>query len=91
MFGDWGALSRCIGWPTTEQLRPWMQEQRLIQPEQAKPTDPKGAFEQLLIRRNHKHSAAFRQSYAGVAKTRGCTDPAFLKFRDTLRRWFPAA
>lgn len=59
-------------------------------PDQGKPADPKAALERALRHiRKPKSSAAFRQLGERVG-FQGCTDPAFTKFRDTLRRWFPA-
>lgn len=56
---------------------------------QAKPTDPKAAVEYLRRRfRTTTGSGLFRRAFSTVS-VKGCTDPAFLSFRNKLATWFP--
>jgi hypothetical protein len=57
--------------------------------DRAKPADPKAAHEYLYRRHGADKSRAVFRRLAGKISARGCTDPAFLTLRDTLRDWFP--
>jgi hypothetical protein len=55
---------------------------------EVKPKRPKEALEQALrLARKSRSSSIFRQLAQRVSVKR-CTDPAFLKFKATLQRWF---
>jgi hypothetical protein len=55
----------------------------------AKPVDPKAALEYLRVRHGADRSKAVFNRLAARISVKGCTDPAFLLLRDTLRDWFP--
>jgi hypothetical protein len=55
----------------------------------AKPADPKAALEHLRARHGADRSKAVFNRLAAQISVKGCTDPAFLQLRDTLRDWFP--
>jgi hypothetical protein len=85
-------VERCIGWPAGRStLRRWLAERGLWDEGQTKPADPKAALELALREVKKPRSSAIYKQLGERVGVQGCTDPAFEKFRDTLRRWFPAA
>lgn len=54
-----------------------------------KPERPKEAVEEVLQRRGIPRSSALYYQLATRVSLKGCQDPAFHKFREALRRWFP--
>jgi hypothetical protein len=70
-------------------LRQWLGEQGLWDAGTAKPADPKTAVESTLrMSRLPRSSAIYRQITSRIS-VQSCTDPAFHRLRDALRRWFP--
>lgn len=57
-------------------------------PEAHKPLEPKDLFRAVLRRTNRPPSAAVFGQLAERIGLQRCTDPAFVKLRDTLRAWF---
>ena len=55
-----------------------------------KPPDPKSALVDLLGQQKKPLSGRLHVRLAHVITLANCQDRAFSKFRDTLRRWFPA-
>jgi len=55
----------------------------------AKPPRPKEALEYLRTAFGTDTSPAVRRRAAERVSVRACQDPAFLRLRATLRRWFP--
>jgi hypothetical protein len=70
-------------------LRQWLETQGLWDAGAAKPSEPKTAVEiALRASRLPRSSAIYRQIISRIS-VQACTDPAFLRLRDALRRWFP--
>ena len=70
-------------------LRQWLGEQGLWNADAAKPADPKRAVEVTLrTSRLPRSSAIYRQITSRIS-VQGCTDSAFHRLSDALRRWFP--
>lgn len=59
--------------------------------EDAKPTDPKAAFQALLRRARIPRSADLFEQIALRAPIDQCVDRSFVKLLATLRRWYPTA
>jgi len=81
-----------LGWSGRDpSLREWVRsETDFWQGKGAKPKRPKEAFEGALQKvRTPRSSALFAELARQVSISR-CSDPSFHKFRDVLRRWFPA-
>ncbi len=91
VWSDSPHVAKSIDWPgNTAQLRQWLEEQGLWQPGDAKPPDPKEAFEQACRAVQLPASASVFNDLAmsvGLAK---CTDPQFDRLRMILGSWFPA-
>ena len=84
-------VADCLGWRDPKQsLRDWLLENEfLATPEQIKPTEPKRAMHDVLrLGKVARSSSIYRAIAEKVSMTR-CTDPAFIKFRETLQTWFP--
>jgi hypothetical protein len=91
MWGDWSATAVAINWTGDgTSLRLWLTEQGLFQPQHAKPRDPKSALVRAAKQASKGWSSAIHASIASRARIAECTDPAFLKLRSVLRRWFPS-
>lgn len=66
-------------------------DQQLWSDECTKPPEPKKTMlEVMRYKRVRKTARKFSQLAANVS-LRNCQDPAFIEFKETMRRWFPAA
>jgi hypothetical protein len=90
MWGSDYALQQVIGGPKDTGIREWLGNQgfRFIE-ETNKPERPKEAMERLLRELRRPISAANYEKIARTISLQSCTDPAFLRLRETLQRWFP--
>lgn len=80
-----------IGWPHRgKDLRDHYREQGASQPGIRQIKRPKEVFRQALRFASVQWSAALYFELATKAPIAQCVDPAFLKLRATLVRWFPA-
>jgi hypothetical protein len=81
-----------IGWTRgISDLRAWLHNAGFLPQGQSKPSDPKAAMQRVLrLTKKHSPTALF-QAIAKRVSLQRCVDPAFLKLKETLRRWFPAA
>jgi hypothetical protein len=82
-------IDAVLGWSgKTSSLKEWLRMEGYTQQGEVKPKRPKEALEQALrLARKSRSSSIFRQLAQRVSVKR-CTDPAFLKFKATLQRWF---
>ena len=89
--GSFQRLQQVIDWPGTQSLHEWFKLRGFLEQGIAKPVLPKVALETVLSElRIPRSSRLFEQ----VARRQGmarCQDRSFLKFRETLQRWFPAS
>jgi hypothetical protein len=84
-------LPTVLGWQRPDSLRDWVRSINYWSVPEIKPSRPKEALERVLRElRRPRSSAIYADLGQRVTLTR-CSDPAFVKFRDTLRHWFPAA
>jgi len=72
-------------------LRPWLEQQGFWHPQDAKPRRPKEALQHTLRACRRPRTSALYGRIAEAAGLERCTDPAFLRLKRILRRWFPAA
>lgn len=89
-----GASSRHIEtarqWSRNQSIRNWLIDQGYLLPGSSKPVDPKAAIEAVLYVQRRPRSAKLFADLARNVSLARCQDRAFLKFRTTLQRWFPA-
>src|ERR1035437_1529310 len=91
MWGDWRATSQALTWSDARTLRQLLVDGNLLRVEDAKPCDPKAALESAARCCGKRWSSSIHQEIAGRARIESCIDPAFLKLRSVLQRWFPLA
>ena len=90
-FGaDPGHLRLAAGWTEPETIHEWLVSNGHWALDTPKPQNPKAALESLLLRSHRTRSARLYEELARNVSLTRCQDRAFRKFRDTLRRWFPA-
>ena len=84
------AVPIVLGWAGRDpDLRRWLEENGYIGPGDLKPADPKESLHAALrVVRKRPSASVFRQLAERIGLYR-CLDPAFLKFKSTLQRWFP--
>ncbi len=80
-----------LGWKDEGQsVFEWLFENEFLDSiDHTKPARPKEAVEAVLRWVRKPRSGAIYAQIAEKATLTSCEDPAFLKFRDTLREWFP--
>lgn len=89
VWSDSPQVSEVLGWAGKQpDLVTWLISKRLLAPDEIKPDRPKEAMDLALREvRKSKSSALFQQLAQSVSLER-CGDPAFLKLKNILRRWF---
>jgi hypothetical protein len=90
IWSDSPHVADAIGCDSVAMARQWLSHRQLWPPEAIKPPRPKEALEAVLRERRRPRSSALYGMVAERVSLARCTDPAFLKLRDTLRAWFPA-
>ena len=92
VWSDSPEVDAVLGWADkTPRLTEWLQNEGYSTSGQTKPNRPKEAMERALrLARKGRSSAIFLELAQRVIVNR-CIDPAFLKFKNTLREWFPRA
>ena len=92
VWSDSPEVDRSLGWTgKLPDLRTWLREQRLWPADTPKPHDPKSAMKRALKAAGRRTSAAVYRQLAERVSLRRCSDPAFIKLKTTLQRWFPAS
>ena len=90
VWSDSPEVDRTLGWAErSPKLRSWLQEQRLWPAEARKPHGPKMAMARALKAVGMRRSPATFRQLAERVSLRRCSDPAFIKLKTTLQRWFP--
>lgn len=90
LWSDSPHVEEVLGWHGRKPgLRSWLRDQGFLTGPEPKPGRPKEAVEEALrVARKPRSSALYRQLAERVSFRR-CTDPAFGKFLQVLRQWFP--
>jgi hypothetical protein len=91
VWGSDNALQVALGWPLTQSVRGWLAEHGFAVGSNDKPDRPKEAFEALVPVHRTPRSSAVYEAITSKISLANCQDEAFLRLRDTLRRWFPSA
>lgn len=82
-------VARCLKWDASSDLREWLSDRGFWPANAVKPPRPKEAMQAVLrVTGEPRSSALYGELARSVTLTR-CTDPAFLKLREILLRWFP--
>jgi len=91
MWGAENSLKSILGWSDPGSIRDWLREQGFEFDNREKPVRPKEALETVLRKLRTPRSSAIYEELAGKLSLSRCIDPAFVRLRTTLQRWFPAA
>jgi len=89
IWQDNSHVDEAFGHERPPSLRVRLREASLWPEDQSKPPDPKRAVEMTNSWYRFGAPSAVFNEIASRVSIRGCTDPAFLKMRGALQRWFP--
>jgi hypothetical protein len=90
MWADSPELDQVIGWAGRRPpVREWLRTRGFMLTAEGKPGRPKEALHEALRHVRKQPSASLFAALAARAGLSRCIDPAFLKFKATLQRWFP--
>lgn len=78
-----------LKWTQATDVRDWLAQQGFWPDNAVKPPRPKEAVQAVLRLTGQPRSSALYGDLARRVSLARCSDPAFLKLRETLRRWFP--
>ncbi len=81
-------LATNAGWENLDSLMNFVRNHGLWESGTNKPNRPKEAFEALLKEKRIQRSSAIYKKIAIDVSFRNCVDPAFLKFKTVLAKWF---
>jgi hypothetical protein len=81
-------MQEAISWQEEIGLYDWLHQSGLKNKKDAKPHDPKGAFEKALKISHTPRSSSLYLNLAKKASYKKCIDPAFNKMLNQLREWF---
>jgi hypothetical protein len=84
-------VPKILGWSSKTPLRDWLCAHDLWPAHEPKPPDPKLAVELVLLETRIPRSSALYRELARKVGLARCSDPAFARLREILRRWFPAS
>lgn len=81
-------VEKVLGWQAPEPMKDWLRQKGWLPEGETKPSQPKAAVEEALRLARKPRSSSIYNQLAQQVSTGGCVDPAFLKLRQTLSRWF---
>lgn len=91
-WADSPHVAGVIGWSGgMADLQRWLRTEKYLAEGAAKPANPKAALHHALQLAKKQKSSSLFQSLAAKVSLQSCIDPAFLKLKETLQRWFPAS
>lgn len=91
VWSDSPEVPRVLGWQdASPDLWSWLIAEGFVRSPGTKPERPKEAVEAAIRRSRKRRSSSLYFELARRVSLRRCTDPAFAKFRTTLKTWFPA-
>jgi hypothetical protein len=90
MWVDKLEVAREFGFESSDDLRSWLADAGFALGANQKPLRPKEALYAALRAKRKARSSATFAAVAAKVSLNTCQDPALLKLRATLQRWFPA-
>lgn len=82
-------VSRILGWRNSKvSLGDWLRSGSMLAAGKAKPEKPKEALEAVLWETRTPRSSAIYSQLAKRVSLKSCTDPAFVRLKATLKKWF---
>ncbi len=89
VWSDSPHVDKELGWSNRQpDLRSWLRQQGFLGEQVLKPPRPKEALEAALREVRKPRSSSFYQTLAEKVGLARCTDPAFLKLKIVLPKWF---
>lgn len=89
VWSDSPEVDRALDWSGRQpNLRSWLKTEGFVTEEGAKPEQPKEAMQRALKIARRPRSASIYRDLASKISVDRCTDAAFIKFKETLQRWF---
>lgn len=89
VWSDSPQVDEVLGWKEQQPgLRNWLENQNFLLSGQIKPERPKEAMQAALRQSGKSRSSALYYQLAEKVSLNRCTDPAFIKLKSTLQRWF---
>lgn len=90
MWNDSVHVEEVLGWKGHDpRLRDWLSANNWVERNNIKPNRPKEALESALRQIRRPRSSALYEAMASKVSLDRCVDPGFIKFKTTLRAWFP--
>ncbi len=90
VWSDSPHVAAVLGWDAGgESVREWLKSKGYAFHDNGKPERPKEAMEAALRHAPKNRSSARYAELARKVSLKQCSDPAFLKLKQTLQTWFP--
>jgi hypothetical protein len=90
VWSDSPHVDSVLGWQGRQpDLRTWLRDHNFLDEQHAKPNRPKMAVEQALRSVRRPRSSSLYLQLAQSVSFNRCSDPAFLKLKTVLQKWFP--
>jgi hypothetical protein len=87
-WSDSPHVATVTGWPDLDSLRGWLVDRDFCQASMPKPVRPKEALQEAVKHTRTPRSASLYSELARRVSLERCSDPAFLRFKETLQEWF---
>jgi hypothetical protein len=89
VWSDSPHVESALGWPAGgSSIRDWLKQRGWLPEGEIKPTQPKLAVDEALHLHGKPRSSSIYHQLAKKVGFDRCADPAFLKLRQILSRWF---
>jgi hypothetical protein len=89
LWSDSPEVDMALGWKgKSPSLRDWLKDKKFLTGNSIKPTQPKEAVESALKIVNISRSSSIYYKIAQKVSLKRCQDPAFMKLKMKLIRWF---
>lgn len=82
-------VQTCLGWNELISIKDWINSEDLWPLNAVKPTNPKLCYEKVLKKTLKPRSPSIFKNLAQSVGIERCIDPAFIKFKALLIKWFP--
>jgi len=89
MWGNDDLLRDVYGWREDSSMRDWLSSRDFALDPNGKPERPKEAIQAVMRKMRRPRSSALYGEIAGRISLARCVDPAFVRLREQLQRWFP--
>jgi hypothetical protein len=88
LWGTDNALREALRWPQEGPIRDWLRQKGFEFSAEGKPLRPKEALEAMRLIHKQPRSSALYQKITEKISLQKCTDPAFLRLKAHMQKWF---